>query len=266
MSVLLPKTGGIGLLRLLFRVPILVAVAVLAFALHLLEPAQPPPNISRGMVTFTFDDGYESTYTVAYPILDKYGLTGTVYVIPSLVGTEGHLTLEQLHELADAGWEIGSHTMTHPDLTEISLQEAEVELAASKAWLEGAGFRVDSFACPYGEYNDAVVELVKKYYLSHRTSWPRGFNQLPLDGESRYRLKNVWTDNQTTAAEVKEWVDKSREARGWLILSFHRIGESGEYNWEPEQLEAVAQYVSATGRPRFSFKYIRAYATARWPW
>ncbi len=261
----LPETGGgSALWRVFLRWPFLAVIfmlfGALGFVLYGLWPNPVPLNSTPGMVSFTFDDGYESVYTTAFPILEKYGQVGTVYVVPQVVGTEGYLTREQLHELADAGWEIGSHSMTHADLTAIALHEAELELATSKAWLEGAGFRVHSFASPYGKYNDQVVELIKKYYLSHRTSWPRGFNELPLDGESRYRLKNVWTDSETSVEEVKEWVDRSREARGLLIFSFHRIGESGEYNWDPEQLEAVAQYVSATGQTQFSFKYLRVYA------
>jgi len=199
------------------------------------------------VVTFTFDDGYESTYTEAFPILEKYGFIGTAYVIPSKLGKPGYMTIEQLHKLADAGWEIGSHTMTHPHLIELPLCEVEVELSVSKAWLEGAGFSVSSFATPYGDYNEDILDLIKKYYTTHCTSWPRGINPIPLDQCGNYELKAVWTTADTTVEDVISWIDKAHEDRGWLILIFHRIGQTGEYNWEKDQLEEVVRYVHDNG-------------------
>ncbi len=75
---------------------------------------------SKDPVVMTFDDGLESTYKIAYPIMKQYGIKGTVYVIPSLVGTSGYMTLNQLTELHDAGWTIASHTWDHQDLTTLT--------------------------------------------------------------------------------------------------------------------------------------------------
>jgi len=247
MSYNLPVTGGTAILRVFCRFPIVLLVVLVGFGGYLAWPEAILPGCTPGMVSITFDDGYESTYTEAFPILKKYGYSATVYVITDLVGKPGYMTREQLRELADAGWEIGSHTTSHPHLTELTPCEVELELATSKAWLAGAGFKVESFATPYGEYNDEVLELVDKYYVFHRTSWPRGINPIPLGEGGRLTLKSVWTDSTTTVEEVEEWINQAREERGWLLLAFHRIGESGEYNWEPGQLEEVMSYLAGSG-------------------
>ncbi len=75
---------------------------------------------SKDPVVITFDDGLESTYTIAFPIMQQYGIKGTVYVVPSLVGTSGYMTLDQLTELHNAGWTIASHTWDHQDLTTLT--------------------------------------------------------------------------------------------------------------------------------------------------
>ncbi len=60
-------------------------------------------NLASDPAIITFDDGYESAYTIAYPIMKQYGIVGTVYVITELVGEPGYLTLSKLTELHNAG-------------------------------------------------------------------------------------------------------------------------------------------------------------------
>jgi peptidoglycan/xylan/chitin deacetylase (PgdA/CDA1 family) len=90
-------------------------------------------------VAITFDDGYESVYCNAFPILRQYGVAATVFVNPAFVGqfngwdvTLGrrfrHMDWRQLGELKEHGWEIGSHGMRHRDLTQLSDDQLEWEL------------------------------------------------------------------------------------------------------------------------------------------
>lgn len=247
MSHYLPETGGVpAILRLFCRFPILLIVVAVGFGAYFVWPEAMPADCVPevlGVVSFAFDDGYESTYTEAFPVLERYGYTGTVYVVTSAVSTTGYMNLDQLHELSDAGWEIGSHTVSHPDLTLLDPCDVELELAVSKAWLEGAGFTVNTFASPFGEYRRDTLELIKQHYTTHRTAWPDGINSIPLAYGEDYELKCVLVYSDTTVEEVKAWIDRAIEERGWLILAFHRIGEEGDYNWTAEQLEEVVRYV-----------------------
>ena len=116
---------------------------------------------TRAMV-LTFDDGYEDFYTTAYPILKKHGMTATVYIITGKIGDQ-YMTWDQLNELKSAGFEIGAHTVTHPNLSKLSETQQKQQIDESKATLESKlGITVNTFAYPSGKYNDTTVNLVKE--------------------------------------------------------------------------------------------------------
>ena len=62
----------------------------------------------------TFDDANEDNYTNAFPIMQKYGFTGVLYVPYDYIGTNGYLTVDNIQAMAAAGWEVGSHSLSHP--------------------------------------------------------------------------------------------------------------------------------------------------------
>lgn len=112
-------------------------------------------------VIISFDDGNGTVYTQAFPILKKYGMTGTVFAVTNYIGRGSHLTWEQMKEMAEAGMEIGSHSVSHPFLTKSP--KAAGELAESKKILEeNLGVAISAFAYPYGIYDQKTIELVKE--------------------------------------------------------------------------------------------------------
>lgn len=131
------------------------------------------------MIALTFDDALLNTYEVAFPIMNKYRVRGTLFV-PTIVFTDGkhvrsdrapHMTMNQAKELQEAGWEIGSHSHSHPRFDKLTLAEAEWELKESKANLKGWGFKPKTFAFPYGHgfYTKLQVNLAFQYYERVRT-------------------------------------------------------------------------------------------------
>ena len=233
-----------ALLHLLCRYPLLVVPIVLGLIFGLPHLYQLPEEcLPSSMITFTFDDGCLSTYTRAFPILEKYSYPATAFIITSAVGEPGYMTIEQILDLVNNGWEIGSHTVSHADLTQLSDGQLSYELLESKQYLESFGLKVENFSSPYGNYDERVIKAVAQYYVSHRITWPAGLNDLPLkDSEDRYHLKSVLVEAKTTVEEVKQWIIRAKEEGKWLILLFHHIDKSGDYNWSSENLEEVVRF------------------------
>ena len=130
-------------------------------------------SIPKNAVVITIDDGWRSTYTEAFPELQKRKFPFTVFIYPNIIGkTSNALTWDQIREMADAGVDIQSHSLTHPFLTKRkhrSKSEKEYaewlwrELAQSRKILEKeTGRRVQFLAYPYGDYDDRVAEASAK--------------------------------------------------------------------------------------------------------
>lgn len=126
-------------------------------------------NTEENIVCCTFDDGRLNNYTTALPILQELGLTATFFIVSGLIGkhineTNGKspmMNAQQIRELVSLGHEIGAHTVNHPVLTRISLDEALEEIVHSKFSLEDLiGAPAISFAYPKGAFNKAIRNIV----------------------------------------------------------------------------------------------------------
>jgi len=119
------------------------------------EGAELPP---RPML-ITFDDGHVDNYTNAFPIMQKYGFTGTLYIVGNYIGIDNYLNVDQIKEMAAAGWEVGSHTMNHLDLTALEPQRQRAEVVDSKIFLEQTlGVPIKTIAYPFGISNSSVID------------------------------------------------------------------------------------------------------------
>ncbi|GIV64790.1 MAG: hypothetical protein KatS3mg046_050 [Bellilinea sp.] len=108
-------------------------------------------------VILTFDDGYSSIYNLAFPVLDRCGFIGVVYVITELIGTPLYMNHEQIIELFANGWEIGSHTVSHEDLVKNPAKTYD-QLYESKQYLEKIlGNKELTIAYPYGRANKNIA-------------------------------------------------------------------------------------------------------------
>ena len=133
------------------------------------------PEQRSNCIVCTFDDGYIGLLNNAMPIMRVYGFTATVYICTDYIGKcndwnfkdkqrRFHLNIEELHELCNAGWEIGSHGVSHRSLLRLSDEEVMYELSISKRILEKEFGPVTSYAYPYGDYNDYIMKFVKQFY------------------------------------------------------------------------------------------------------
>ena len=111
-------------------------------------------------ILLTFDDGSETTYTTALPIMQRYGFTGVSYIVYNYVGITHHMNVEQIRALHAAGWEIGSHGLSHTELTARPDRQQD-EIVQSRRRLESLlGVPVLSFAYPFGAYDGDSLHYV----------------------------------------------------------------------------------------------------------
>jgi peptidoglycan/xylan/chitin deacetylase (PgdA/CDA1 family) len=125
----------------------------------------------------TFDDGYQTVYDEAFPVLQRYGMSATVFLTVGEKGTarpsgplpplndHSMLSWHQIREMQQWGIAFGAHTLIHPDLTRLPFDQVEAEVLVSKAIIEDAlGVRVDCFAYPYGRYDHRSREIVQQHF------------------------------------------------------------------------------------------------------
>jgi peptidoglycan/xylan/chitin deacetylase (PgdA/CDA1 family) len=142
-----------------------------------LEPLDGPT------MAVTFDDAFKSVVELAHPILGSLGVIGTVFC-PSAYISAGRplawdgtahwaetahaaeltpMSWSDLAALADGGWEIASHTLTHPRLTQLDDASARAELADSRAEIAAnVGRPCATVAYPYGDVDDRIAALASE--------------------------------------------------------------------------------------------------------
>ncbi len=134
---------------------------------HLKLPEKP--------IILNFDDSYESIYANAYPVMQSYNCTATIFIITGYVGKLNlwdvnvgwirfkHLSWEHIKELSDQGYEFGSHSVNHPDLTRIKEKDIYRELDYSKKEIEDkTGKPVKYISFPFGRYNQRVIDYCQQ--------------------------------------------------------------------------------------------------------
>jgi peptidoglycan/xylan/chitin deacetylase (PgdA/CDA1 family) len=118
-------------------------------------------------VVITFDDGNFDIYQNSYPILQKYGFVATFYIVDRYINGKDMITTDEVKELIQAGWEIGSHSKYHTDLLSAGA-DLETEVRMSKLDMEERlGVPINSFAYPFGSANpDVIGKVIRSGYTS----------------------------------------------------------------------------------------------------
>lgn len=207
-----------------------------------------PSNFDTGKISLTFDDNLGSIYTNGIPILDAAGFKSTQYTVSGLLDTPTRMTTANVLAMQANGHDIGGHTITHPNLINLSPTQLQTEIGGGRRDLALLGATpLDNFAYPEGGYNDAIKNVVRSSGFSGARTVDLGFNTKNTD---RYALKVQQVNAVTTFDQVKTAIDSAIADKTWLILLFHAIDHSGAtYGTTPEILQQIVDYLQQVGAP-----------------
>jgi peptidoglycan/xylan/chitin deacetylase (PgdA/CDA1 family) len=150
----------------------------------------------RPTVFLTFDDGFDDNHSTVLPLLAEYGFRAFCFVLPPLVDSGGPLawpemtadlarypatmrsvTWAKVGEMAEGGFEIGAHTLTHPHLPRLRGEELRSELSDSRTRVIERLGSCDTIAYPFGEYDDEVARAARECGYSYAFTLPTGIGQ-----------------------------------------------------------------------------------------
>lgn len=157
-------------------------------------------------ILITFDDGHLNNYTIAYPIMKKYGFSGVLYIVGEYIGVSNYMNADQIKEMSLDGWEVGSHSMNHLDLTSLDRQQQQYEIVESRKLLETElGIPIQTFAYPFGIYDQTVINLT--YSAGYIAAMGTGYtyNQGTLNLFALQRRGVNGTRDIITFASVLPW-------------------------------------------------------------
>ena len=199
---------------------------------------------NRPMVVMTFDDGYESVYTEALPLLSSYEIPATFYPALNFIGKENYMSPRQVKSLTNLGWEIGAHTIDHTNITKMSSDDLINTLVYPVAYLANmSGQQIVSFASPYGEFDETSLEKVKLFYGNHVNAWSpaRGMNY--VESFDQYNIHRLDVDDAVTAEYVCNELSDLPE-NSMFVLLFHDITTAeGRWNIAPDKLQQIVECV-----------------------
>jgi peptidoglycan/xylan/chitin deacetylase (PgdA/CDA1 family) len=207
-------------------------------------------------VTTSWDDGHENDVHLA-GLLTKYHMKGTFYLTKTYLQP---LSEEKIIEIS-RNHEIGAHTLTHPTLTEIALEEAEKEITGSKIYLENIlNHPVIMFCYPRGKYNEEIKNIVKKSgFIAARTLFIGSCNEAadPFEwpvtvyasnGSPRQTF-NLWKKNHLSIKSLFDWEIRAKMLFDMALETggvYHIWGHSWEFEQknEWEKIERVFNYIA----------------------
>jgi len=184
-------------------------------------------------LSLSFDDGLKSHYEIVYPALLGRGFGGTFFVLANMTSFEGYelMNENEMRELYEDGFEIGSHTVDHANLNVVSEEELVFEVSESKRQLESYGFEVYSLAFPYGKFNDKVLEVSQRFYSVGRAIF---------NSEPRFHVYSYALEGNTSALDVCDKIKYAKENNLWLVLTMHDINSNpGEWETSIEDFNLI---------------------------
>ena len=145
-------------------------------------------------IIISFDDGYKNNFLEAYPILKEYNFPASIFLATNFIDKENYLSEADIKKMCDL-IQFESHTVSHPDLRQLTQTELEFEFSESQKIIEAlTGHKSTSFAYPSGYFNLQVIAILKKYY-DYAVTTQSGLYNTQSD---HFQIKRVYVPRGTT--------------------------------------------------------------------
>jgi len=156
-------------------------------------------SLPKKPILLTFDDGHWDFDTVVLPILEKYHVHATAYIISGFIEGSDFMTRQELRQVVNSGIvDVGAHTVHHLSLAGLPLTTVQNEVDESKTWLEeNYHIKVVSFAYPNGSFDQQAIQVVKADGFSTAVSTVPGIEQNQANRFFMYRLRPGYRTGQT---------------------------------------------------------------------
>ena len=215
----------------------------------------------NGVWTPSFDDSNVTDYTLARPILGKYGMAAETNLICDVVGTNpaNYLSESQVRALyEESGWDIAFHcyalaTHSGTGFNALTPAQMDAEFSAGKDWLISRGYPATTWAAPYGNINNDSWAACRKYFANARTTGAPPaisgtFQAAPALRPQLLRAAN-WTQGQL--ANMKAGLDAAKATKSWVLTNLHTVktvpDANGAASISTADLDALCVYAQSIG-------------------
>ncbi len=204
-----------------------------------------PIGFAQPMVSVTFDDGWRSAHDNALPIMKRYDLVATQYIISGYLRYPAYDTPADVYDFQAAGDEIASHTVDHLDLTRLTAPQVTKQVSLSAEDLGNCFGRPTDFAYPYGTFDPQVIGKLSSIYQTARSTSP-GINTADYINPYELKVENVLST--TTPDQMAAWLQAAKDNHAWLILVYHKVDNSSDlYTRSPKAFESDVQQIMTSG-------------------
>ncbi len=215
------------------------------------------PNQKRFAVSFSSDDGFLKSTETFMTLFDQYNFKATFNLVTSWITPMkssigdsynqdcSHGTWTNWKTVIKKGHEIGSHSMTHPHLPDLSPEDLKRELLYSKRRISK---RLDyhghkTLALPYNHLSFDVRNEIARYYIAAREGTRTGKINIPNETDLM-AVRSWWPLSHTGLDEIIDMINQAREERGWLVIGLHGMNGEGWHPITTQKMSGVLDYLS----------------------
>jgi len=198
-------------------------------------------DLTRPMISFTFDDAPSSAASTGAAILERHGARGTYFICAGLMGGSSHLgtytRVDEVKALAAAGHEIACHTFSHLDCGKARGRDIARELDRNQQALRNMHLPPSrTFAYPYGDVSPQAKTVLDTRYLASRAL----HHGLITTGTDLNQTPAVGIEGADGEATALHWLRKAAAAPAWLVLYTHDVRDNpSDWGCTPDALERL---------------------------